>query len=86
MNRVYAPNGKNPLTPQEIASAANAITRNKPFLPSDFEGERSRISGTGHCACDGNGEFELLPPSHPDVKEGQKRYMFCRKCGCWSHL
>lgn len=86
MNVVYDANGKVPLTPAELAVQANAITRNKPFKPSDFAGANSRIQGAGHCDCGGNGEFELLPVYHSDVREGQKRYMFCRKCGCWSHL
>lgn len=86
MNKVFQ-NGRE-LTPAEIAQAANAITRNKPFMAYDFD-ERNpqcRVSGPGHCQCGGNGEFELLPASHSDVQEGKKRYMRCRKCGCYSHL
>ena len=86
MNQVFMRGSHTPLTPEQLANAANAITERNPFFPVDFQGPSSRIQGTGHCACGGNGEFELLPPSHPDVKEGQKRYMICRKCGCYSHL
>lgn len=86
MNKVYKKGGKTPLTSQELAVAANAITRSKPFTASMFEGETSRISGSGHCACNGNGEFELLPLYDSAVQEGQKRYMICRNCGCVSHL
>ena len=74
------------LSPKQLADAANAITKNKPFKPSDFDGPDSRIQGTGHCNCNGNGEFVLLPIAHKDVQEGGKRYMQCRKCGGWSHL
>ena len=86
MNRVFY-HGKE-LTPMELAIAANAITKNKPFLASDFDPKNpnNRIAGTGHCYCEGNGEFELLPVYDLDVKEGKKRYMCCRKCGGWSHL
>ena len=86
MNRIYNKGGKIPLTSQEIAAAANAITKTKPFTASMFEGEVSRISGSGHCACNGSGEFELLLLYDSAVQEGQKRYMVCRNCGCVSHL
>ena len=86
MNRVFF-RGKE-LTPMDMAIAANAITRNKPFFAYDFDerNPKCRIAGAGHCDCGGNGEFELLPPGDRDVQEGKKRYMQCRKCGCWSHL
>lgn len=45
----------------------------------------SRLEGS-HCKCNGNGEFVLLPKENKAVIEGGKRYMKCRKCGCWSHL
>lgn len=45
-----------------------------------------RIQGKGHCNCYGDGTFDLLPITHPDVQDGMKRYMVCRKCGCYSHL
>lgn len=86
MNKVYFPGGKTPITPVQMADAANAITRRNCFTPADFEGENSRIAGAGHCDCEGNGEFELLPKEHPIVADGKKRYMFCRACGCYSHL
>ena len=86
MNTVYSRYGKTPLTPEQLAREANAITEDKPFTPDMFEGPKSRISGDGHCWCAGNGEFELLPVYHRDVVQGKKRYMVCRKCGAYSHL
>lgn len=86
MNKVYKDKSKTPLTPAELATAANAITKRKPFTSFDFDGPDSRIQGAGHCDCEGEGEFELLPVNHPDVVDGKKRYMICRKCGCYSHL
>lgn len=86
MNKIYDMGSNIPLAPEELAIRANALTRNKPFTPDMFEGPKSRISGYGHCNCNGDGEFELLPVYSPEVKEGEKRYMVCRKCGCYSHL
>ena len=86
MNIVFKKGSNTPLKPGELAREANAITRNKPFTPDMFMGPKSRIAGSGHCACGGNGEFELLPLYAAEVKEGHKRYMFCRKCGGFSHL
>ena len=87
MNRVFDKNGVE-LTPAQMANEANAISKNKPFKPWDFDvrNPTCRISGTGHCACGGDGEFVLLPANDPDVIQGGKRYMQCRKCGGWSHL
>ena len=73
------------LTPWELARAANAITKNKPFHAADFTGPNSRLNGN-HCDCGADGDFVLLPTTHPDVKEGCKRYMQCQRCGGWSHL
>lgn len=86
MNKVFY-KGKQ-LSPVDMVVAANAITRNKPFVAYDFDYQNPecRIAGMGHCDCAGNGEFDLLPLNHPDVQDGKKRYMQCRKCGCWSHL
>lgn len=87
MNRVFKEGEyTTPLTPKELCIAANIITSNYPFKESDFMGENSRIQGSGHCDCGGNGDFELLAANDPDVIEGGKRYMHCRKCGGWSHL
>lgn len=45
-----------------------------------------RLKGN-HCACgENNGEFDLLPKDAPECIDGGKRYMVCRKCGCYSHL
>lgn len=86
MNKVYYKNRRIPLSPEELAKEANALSKRNLFKPSDFIGENSRIAGEGHCSCGGNGEFELLPEDDPDVVSGGKRYMVCRKCGGWSHL
>ena len=86
MNLVFKKGSNNPLTPTELAMEANVITSNHPFTDLDFEGPNSRIQGSGHCDCGGNGEFDLLPLYDPSVREGGKRYMVCRKCGCYSHL
>lgn len=85
-NLVYEKDSNIPMTPQELADAANAITTSHPFTAADFAGPKSRIAGAGHCDCGGNGKFELLPINHPDVQEGGKRYMICRICGGVSHL
>lgn len=88
MNIIFLMGSNMPLSPQQIADQANALypVAAKPFTAIDFSGDNSRISGPGHCDCGGDGEFELLPMSNPDVREGQKRYMICRKCGAYSHL
>ena len=44
MNKVYFPGGKTPITPVQMANAANAITRRDCFTPYDFMGDDSRIS------------------------------------------
>ena len=86
MNKIFKEGSNIPLTPTEIAAAANAITRNKPFTAEMFDGQNSRIAGNGHGYCNGNCEFVLLPLYDTAVKEGGKRYMVCRKCGASSHL
>ena len=45
----------------------------------------SRVEGT-HCACKGNGVFEVLPLDDESVCESGKRYMQCTICGEYSHL
>ena len=87
MNKIYRQGETTPLLPDQICLEANALyRRNRPFFIGDFTGPNSRIAGAGHCDCAGEGEFELLPLHHPDVQDGKKRYMVCRKCGCYSHL
>ena len=102
MATVFGPNGKEPLSPNELSKHANAVHRiaggkGNPFTPNDFYGlnEKCRLRGEGHCYCgtiDGKpngvsaGKFELLPLSDPDVRSGGKAYMFCRTCGGFSHL
>lgn len=87
VNRIFLPDGKTEITDNPKALIfALGFDSNK-YFGKIFSGEmKERISGKGHCDCLGNGEFILLPVDHPDVIEGGKRYMQCRKCGCWSHL
>lgn len=86
MNKVFYKGGHIPLTPAQLAKEANAIYSRPVFCPEDFEGTDSRIAGIGHCDCNNDAEFELLPINDISVIEGQKRYMVCRKCGGISHL
>ena len=89
MNKVFKDkNTAIPMTPKELADAANKICKGNPFRAWDFAPANinSRIGGNGHCDCCGNGEFVILPENDPDVQSGMKRYMQCRKCGGWSHL
>lgn len=87
MNRVFLPDGKTEITDNNRALVyAMGFDTNK-YFGKIFPGEmQERIQGKGHCDCFGDGEFILLPKNHPDVIDGQKRYMKCRKCGCYSHL
>ena len=84
MNRVFYENGIE-LNALDMALEANAIIKSRPFRSFDYQGKDSRVSGV-MCDCFGDGEFVLFPKDHPDVVDGQKRYMQCRKCGCISHL
>lgn len=89
MNKVYlSKTATTPLTPKELSKAANKILPKSVLTEWDFDSSnpKNRLSGDGHCDCAGNGEFVLLPETDPDVQAGGKRYMYCRKCGCWSHL
>ncbi len=89
MNQVFLTRtDKRPMLPRELAKAANALLPKPVLTQWDFSSLNpdNRLGGDGHCNCGGNGEFVLLPLSDPDVQEGKKRYMQCRKCGCWSHL
>lgn len=64
------------------------------FIPHDGPVDRYRLGGYHcDCGCDedaigkpSNGEFELLPLSDPSIREGEKAYMVCTKCGAYSHL
>lgn len=88
MNRVFYHLTNIELTPEKLAREANQLL-GKPILTAwdyDPANPKSRIAGPGHCYCGGDGEFDLLPITHPDVQAGGKRYMECRKCGGWSHL
>ena len=61
MNIVFKKGSSVPLKPGELAEEANAITQNKPFTVFDFMGPKSRIAGSGHCACGGHGVWRVLP-------------------------
>lgn len=77
MNAIYKPNGTRRLRSYEIARWLGLET---------YEYDLARVSGE-HCNCGADkGEFELLPKTHEAVIEGGKAYMFCRNCGCYSHL
>ena len=86
-NRIFLPDGKTEITnePRKLIYALG-FDSNKYIGKIYAFDMKERISGKGHCDCYGEGEFVLLPVDHPDVIEGQKRYMKCRKCGCFSHL
>lgn len=89
MNKVYYNElMHNPMSAKELAEAANRILPKPVLTEWDFDSAnpKNRLNGKGHCACAGDGEFVLLPENDPDVQSGGKRYMYCRKCGCWSHL
>lgn len=80
MNRVWRLGGSKPLSSEEMAAIANAVSGTKAFTAADYEGEKSRISGD-HCNCYGNGVFVL------DNRVGsEKTYMRCIHCGGGSHL
>ena len=84
-NRVYAtPMSNTPLTLAELRYEFAFGNEEKAKMLTDSEMEE-RINGD-LCNCCGEGEFDLLPLNNEDVMEGQKRYMKCRKCDCWSHL
>lgn len=91
---ICKPRTSNPMTSEELANWANAVhalsgAKGSPFTADMFP--HDRLKGH-HCNCgvteEGftKGEFELLPLSDPDVREGGKAYMQCKKCGGWSHL
>lgn len=85
MNVVYSSvKSKSPMTLEELTKAFHAFTSKT----SKYFGKKydiKRLEGN-HCYCNGNGEFILLPLSDESVQSGQKRYMYCRKCGAYSHL
>jgi hypothetical protein len=69
-----------PLTPFDMAEAVNALGFS--ISPAQYP---ERITGK-ICECPNGGEFVLLPLKHHAVQEGEKRYMYCRKCSCTTHL
>ena len=87
MNKIFLEDGKTEITDDARALIYALGFNSNKYFGRIFPGEmKERIQGKGHCDCCGDGEFVLLPVTHPDVVEGQKRYMICRKCGGWSHL
>ena len=98
---IYSPHGKRRFNSEECAAFANHVhqmfSKGAPYTKEMYEehdGKDYRLSGHHcNCGCDENtpgnstlGEFELLPFSSEEVQSGQKAYMFCRKCGGYSHL
>jgi hypothetical protein len=69
-----------PLTLKELIDEANRGEGE--FTPSCFP---ARINGN-ICNCPDGGEFVLSIIDDIGVIESGKRYMYCRKCGEWSHL
>ena len=76
----------------DLAAWANEVNKlaggKAVFTSLDFP---KRLKGH-HCDCGiteegySAGEFDLLPISSRDVREGGKAYMQCRNCGGFSHL
>lgn len=86
MNRIFDENGKELKTAKELGKAfyANYPARFKNAI-NEEDYDMRRIAGN-ICDCNGNGILDLLPLDDEAVVEGGKRYMKCRKCGCYSHL
>lgn len=77
--KVFRNHEKHELSLREIISEAG-------FKGISEEEMAVRLQGN-LCMCgNSNGEFDLLPPDAPECIDGGKRYMVCRKCGCYSHL
>jgi len=96
MNKVYASidsrrflNDREILNKQIKLLKAEGVQVHPYFLEVDpYVFVKERIQGSGHCDCNGNGEFILEPLEECLYKNGGggKYYMKCRKCGCVSHL
>ena len=98
--KIHSPSGRL-MNSTDIATFANHVhqmfAKGSPYtkeMYEEHEGKDYRLSGY-HCDCGYNhdlpgnptkGEFQLLPPSSEEVRDGQKAYMVCRKCGHYSHL
>lgn len=77
--KVYMPGSKHEMSLSQLCKASG-------FKGITEEEMAERLVGD-HCACGtNNGEFTLLPLDSVEVRDGGKRYMICRKCGCYSHL
>ena len=76
MNFVYKPGSLCPLSPHEIAEAANKATIFDIYTPADFSGPTSRVSEL-KCRCNGFGEFELSNPQENEFR----LFVKCRICG-----
>lgn len=86
MNKVFNENGEDITVRGDKLVYAMGFNSEKYKNKISSDEARARIQGKGHCDCFGYGTFDLLPVNHPAVQDGLKRYMVCRKCGCWSHL
>lgn len=81
MNQVFYKGRKSPLTNSELAEADSLYGLRKKQLPYD----ETRLQGN-MCECNGDGEFIISRTRTPDMDDGGKAYMQCRKCGRTSHL
>lgn len=76
---------------RQIAKGKGSPFSTEDFNPAPFQGYGSRIKGhMCNCGVDQhgftNGSFKLLTFDDQSVVEGQKAYMICQNCGCYSHL
>lgn len=76
LNFVYEKDKLTPLTPKQLAKAANLVNPFGAYSEADFDGANDRVQRI-ECFCRGNGEFELLPPEPNDLRRTVK----CRLCG-----
>lgn len=90
--KIKMPNRRSYMTAKELANWANKVNcrvgGKAVFSENDFP---ERLKGD-HCACgmddDGytKGVFTLCALTSEAVKDGEKAYMICDVCGCYSHL
>ena len=95
MNKVFASkDSKRPLNNREILKRFIKIIKADGAIPHPIivsmdpdEFVKERLQGA-LCACEGNGEFILIPMEECLLKNGGggKYYMKCKKCGEHSHL
>lgn len=76
MNFVYEKDKLTPLTAKQLAREANLVNPFGSYSEEDFLGENDRVQRIV-CECNGNAEFELLPPENGVLR----RSVQCRLCG-----